>query len=166
MKNKKLIESNKRKKKRCTLGSLSLYFLAIEFELFRWLTYWNHLISLFLSTERIGIINNQHFLRESMLPPPLIKNKQDLKVKYNTSFFSIPCETTSVSLSPVGRLKCCICFWGTISVNQAIRRIIVKGNRIPFVSDPPPMHLSNNSSALRHRTFVEHKMITCLNRHV
>ena len=61
-----------------------------------------------------------------------------------------------------GRLKASIEFWRFIGAPKFILDIISDGYKIPFITTPPPVHLKNNGSALKHSDFVNDAILELL----
>ena len=71
-------------------------------------------------------------------------------------------EPNFSKLSVKGRLKTSIEYWRFIGAPEFILDIISDGNKIPFITTPPPVHLKNNGSALAHSGFVNDAILELL----
>lgn len=70
----------------------------------------------------------------------------------------------SCPLSPVGKLQSSISFWQEITQSDMILNIIQSGYKIPLSGNPPPIHLSNNRSAIEKAEFVSQEVQALLTK--
>ena len=86
------------------------------------------------------------------------------KVEYNFNFIN-KCEIKSGDqiIKVKGNLKNNVSFWkNNLQANDFIINTIEYGYRIPFITEPCSIHLSNNRSDLQHASFVEKSIMELL----
>ncbi|CAG2214892.1 unnamed protein product [Mytilus edulis] len=120
-------------------------------------------------TDRCYYCNGEgHWAYYNQRRPVVLQEQSDETVKYNLSPFishdqDFEFECSSASSFRVDNLRRNLDFWkNTLNANNFVLNVVEFGYLIPFYKLPPSAFLKNNSSAIKHTSFVESSIIELL----